>query len=158
DANAVSGLVAAATSAVGPLGCLVNNASIFERDAIGSATLDSFDRHMAINLRAPFFLTQAFAGQVAQGERGAVINIIDELVWHLTPPSASYTVSKAGLWAFTQTAAMTLAPYIRVNAVGPGPTLPSARQTRAQFEAHARQMPLGRGTTPEEIADAVRFI
>src|SRR5205823_4823353 len=117
-----------------------------------------WERHMAINLRAPFFLAQAFAAQAPDGEKAAIINMIDERVWHLTPHFASYTISKAGLWAFTQTAALALAPRIRVNAIGPGPTLPSARQTQAQFDATAATMPLGHGTTPAEIARAVRFI
>ena len=151
-------LVTAASAALGPLGCLINNASIFERDDLATATLQSWDRHAAVNLRAPFFLTQSFAAQVGEGERGAIVNIVDERVWHLTPHFASYTISKAGLWTLTQTSAMGLAPRIRVNAIGPGPTLPSTRQSPAQFAAHAREMPLGRGTTPEEIAAGVQFI
>ncbi len=156
--DAVAGLVAAATGQIGPLGCLINNASIFERDDIETATLGSWDSHMAINLRAPFFLSQAFTRQLPKGKTGAIINVIDERVWHLTPHFASYTISKAGLWALTQTLAMALAPHIRVNAIGPGPTLPSPRQTQAQFDAQARSMPLERGTTPTEICDAARFI
>ena len=151
-------IVTEATQKLGPLGCLINNASIFEHDELATASLQSWERHMAINVRAPFFLTQAFAAQVPDSEKGAVINMIDERVWRLTPQFATYTVSKAALWAFTQTAAMALAPRIRVNAIGPGPTLPSAHQTQAEFAAHAASMPLGRGTTPEEIAAAVRFI
>src|SRR5262249_25407250 len=111
-----------------------------------------------INLRAPFFLSQAFAAQVDVNARGAIINIVDERVWHLTPHFASYTISKAGLWTLTQTAALALAPRIRVNAIGPGPTLPSPRQSQAQFDAYAWQMPLERATTPQEIAAAVQFI
>ncbi len=147
-----------AAEALGPVGCLINNASVFERDDIASATLESWDRHMAINLRAPVFLSQAFAAQVTAPARGAIINILDERVWHLTPHFASYTLSKAGLWTFTQTAAMSLAPRIRVNGIGPGPTLPSPRQTQAQFEAVVRTIPLERATDPLEIAAAVRFI
>jgi len=118
-------IVTEATQKLGPLGCLINNASIFEHDELATASLQSWERHMAINVRAPFFLTQAFAAQVPDGERGAVINMIDERVWRLTPQFATYTVSKAALWTFTQTAAMALAPRIRVNAIGPGPTLSS---------------------------------
>jgi NAD(P)-dependent dehydrogenase (short-subunit alcohol dehydrogenase family) len=158
DPQAVDALVPQAVRQVGPLGCLINNASIFERDDIETATQASWDSHMAINLRAPFFLAQAFSRQLPAGHSGAIINVIDERVWHLTPHFASYTVSKAGLWTLTQTLAMALAPRIRVNAIGPGPTLPSPRQTQAQFEAQSRAMPLGRGTTPAEICDAVRFI
>lgn len=158
DPDAPAYVMGKATAALGPIGCLVNNASVFERDELATATFESWDRHMAINLRAPFFLSQAFAAQVPVLEHGAIINIVDERVWHLTPHFASYTLSKAGLWAFTQTAAMALAPRIRVNAVGPGPTLPSPRQTQAQFDTVARQIPLQRPTAPAEIAAAVRFI
>jgi len=158
DPAAPAEVIAKATAALGPIGCLINNASIFERDDIATATPDSWDRHMAINLRAPFFLSQAFAAQVQAPAHGVIINIVDERVWHLTPHFASYTISKAGLWAFTQTAALALAPRIRVNAVGPGPTLPSPRQTQAQFDAVAQAIPLQRATAPGEIAAAVRFI
>jgi NAD(P)-dependent dehydrogenase (short-subunit alcohol dehydrogenase family) len=158
DPAAPAYVMARAVAAFGPIGCLVNNASIFERDELATATLESWDRHMAINLRAPFFLSQAFAAQVPPPHRGAIINIVDERVWRLTPHFASYTLSKAGLWSLTQTAAMALAPRIRVNAIGPGPTLPSPRQTQAQFDAVARQIPLQRPTAPAEIAAAVRFI
>lgn len=158
DPAAVDRLIPGVIARIGPLGCLVNNASIFERDDILSATLASWDSHIAINLRAPFFLSQAFARQLPADAHGAIVNLIDERVWHLTPHFASYTVSKAGLWTLTQTLALALAPRIRVNAVGPGPTLPSPRQSQAQFEAQCRTVPLGRGTTPGEICDAVRFI
>ena len=159
DAAEVASLVPALRGdALGPIGALINNASIFERDDVGTVTQQSWDAHISINLRAPFFLSQAFAAQVDGNARGAIVNIIDERVWHLTPHFLSYTVSKAGLWAATQTLALALAPRIRVNAIGPGPTLPSARQSTAQFEAHARSMPLGRGTTPAEICAGVQFI
>jgi len=158
DADSVTRLVPAAVEALGPLGLLVNNASIFERDDITTATLASWDSHIAINLRAPFFLSQAFAAQVGAQDRAAIVNIIDERVWQLTQHFASYTVSKAGLWTLTQTLAMALAPRIRVNAIGPGPTLPSPYQNQAQFDAQCAAMPLGKGTNPQEICAAVRFI
>lgn len=158
DPAALPALVARAAEALGPVGCLINNASIFERDDMATATAESWDAHMNINLRAPFLLSQAFANQLADNERGAIINIVDERVWHLTPHFTSYTVSKAGLWALTQTMAMALAPRIRVNAIGPGPTLPSTRQNQAQFDAQCQSMPLQRGTTPAEICAAARFI
>ncbi len=155
DADSVAKLVPAAVKAVGPLGCLINNASIFERDEIETATLDSWERHIAINLRAPFFLSQAFAAQMAQetNGNGVIINIIDERVWHLTPHFASYTVSKAGLWTLTQTLAMALAPRIRVNAIGPGPTLPSPYQSQAQFDQQCARMPGGQHMGWGQVAD-----
>ncbi len=158
DAASVAGLVPAAVAALGPLGLLVNNASIFERDDIASATLASWDSHIAINLRAPFFLSQAFAAQVDAKARALIVNVIDQKVWNLTPHFASYTVSKAGLWTLTQTLAMALAPRIRVNAIGPGPTLPSPYQTEEQFATQCKSMPLGHGTKPAEICGALRFL
>ncbi|VBB69716.1 FolM Alternative dihydrofolate reductase 1 [invertebrate metagenome] len=154
----VATLVPRAVELLGPLGCLINNASLFERDTVHTATRESWDAHIAINLRAPFVLMQAFARQLPAELAGAVINIIDQRVWSLTPHFTSYTVSKAALWSLTQTLALALAPRIRVNAIGPGPTLPSPRQTAEQFAHQCRSMPLCRGSTPEEIAAAVRFI
>ena len=151
-------LIGRACEALGPVEVLVNNASVFEHDSVASATRESWDRHMEVNLRAPFVLTQRLAEELPDERSGAVINILDERVWNLTPHFVSYTLTKAGLWALTRTMALALAPRIRVNAVGPGPTLPSPRQSRDQFDRQAAMMPLGRGTAPEEIARAVTYI
>jgi NAD(P)-dependent dehydrogenase (short-subunit alcohol dehydrogenase family) len=151
-------LVTRAATALGPLGCLVNNASVFEDDLTLTATRASWDRHLETNLRAPFLLMQGFARQVPPDAQGAIVNLLDQRVWSLTPYFISYTLSKAGLWALTQSMALALAPRIRVNGIGPGPTLPSPRQTEAQFQRQQALMPLGHGTSPEEIAEAVRFI
>jgi NAD(P)-dependent dehydrogenase (short-subunit alcohol dehydrogenase family) len=158
DEAATAGLVGAAASALGPVGVLVNNASIFERDEWHSVTRDSWDAHMATNLRAPFLLTQAFAAALPDAAEGLVINLTDQRVWSLTPHFVSYTLSKAALWTLTQTMALALAPRIRVNAVGPGPALPSPRQSRAQFARQEASVPLGHGTTPQEVAAAVLAI
>jgi NAD(P)-dependent dehydrogenase (short-subunit alcohol dehydrogenase family) len=158
SADAVAALVPNAVRELGPIGCLINNASIFERDEADTVTLESWERHQAVNLRAPFFLTQAFANQLPADSTGAVINIIDQRIWNLTPHFVSYTVSKTGLWTLTQTLAMALAPRIRVNAIGPGPTLPSPYQNQAQFDRQQARMPLGRGATPAEICAAAQFI
>jgi len=155
---ATAGLIGRASQAFGPLGLLVNNASRFEKDDIRTASRESWDAHMEANLRAPFVLTQGFAAQLGEGTRGNIINIIDQRVWNLTPQFASYTLSKAGLWTLTQTAAMALAPAIRVNAIGPGPALPSRRQSAADFERQWRALPLQRPVEPAEIARAVGFI
>lgn len=154
----VARLIPAAAEALGPLGALVNNASVFEYDSAATASRASWDLHMEANLRAPFVLTQAFAAQLPEDAKGAVVNIIDQRVWNLTPHFVSYTLSKAGLWTLTQTLALALAPRIRVNAIGPGPTLPSPRQTPETFAAQCADMPLKHGTNPAEIADAVRFL
>ena len=151
-------LVPRAVSALGPLGCLVNNASRFDYDSIESATRASWDQHIEANLRAPFVLIQKFSAQLPDTAQGAVVNLIDQRVWNLTPHFVTYTLSKAGLWTLTQTLAMALAPRIRVNAIGPGPTLPSLHQDDAQFARQCAEMPLERGTSPEEIAEAVGFI
>lgn len=155
DEAAAAALVPQAVAALGPLGVLVNNASVFERDEWDTADRTSWDRHMEPNLRAPFVLMQAFARALPQGCDGAVVNLLDQRVWSLTPHFVSYTVSKAALWALTRQMALALAPRIRVNAVGPGPAMPSERQSDAQFARQAASVPLGHGTTPEEVSRAV---
>ena len=118
-----------ATAALGPIGVLVNNASPFERDEWHDATRASWDAHIEPDLRAPFVLMQHFARALPADAEGAVINMLDQRVWSITPHFVSYTVSKAGLWALTQSMALALAPRIRVNGIGPGPALPNTRQT-----------------------------
>src|SRR5258708_22648249 len=154
----VKKLVPRAVDALGPLGCLVNNAAVFENDLALSATRESWDRHLETNLRAPFVLMQEFARQLPAEAEGAVVNLLDERVWSLTPYFVSYTVSKAALWALTLSMALALAPRIRVNGNGPGPPLPSPRQSEEQFARQCASVPLRRGTSPEEIAAAIRFI
>ncbi len=151
-------LVAKTEAALAAPDCLINNAAAFERDRAESATRASWDLHMETNLRAPFVLMQDMAERLAAGRAGNIINLVDERVWNLTPDFVSYTVSKTGLWTLTRTMALALAPQIRVNAIGPGATLPSVRQSAEQFDRQQRTTPLGRGTTPAEICDAVRFI
>jgi NAD(P)-dependent dehydrogenase (short-subunit alcohol dehydrogenase family) len=156
--SAVKALLPQATAALGPIGVLVNNASVFEGDTVATATRESWDRHLAINLRAPFVLIQEFARRLPDDTDGLIVNLLDERVWNLTPYFVSYTLSKAGLWTLTQTMALALAPRIRVNGIGPGPTLPSPRQNYEQFRHQCRSTPLQRGTAPTEIAAALRFI
>ncbi len=158
DEASLAGLAGAAAAAVGPLGVLVNNASIFERDEWDTADRASWDRHLEPNLRAPFVLIQAFARALPDGAEGNVVNMLDQRVWSLTPHFVSYTVSKAGLWALTQSLALAMAPRIRVNAVGPGPALPSARQSAEQFARQCAATPLQRGTDPAEVGRAVLAI
>ncbi|MDR3438462.1 SDR family oxidoreductase [Telmatospirillum sp.] len=154
----VLGLIPDAVDALGPLGLLVNNASLFEQDSALTVTRASWDAHLETNLRAPFVLIQSFAAQLPEDMDGVVVNMLDQRVWNLSPHFTTYTLSKAALWTLTQTLALALAPRIRVNAIGPGPTLPSPRQTAEQFDRQCAEMPLKRGTTPEEIAGALRFI
>ncbi|SMF60952.1 NAD(P)-dependent dehydrogenase, short-chain alcohol dehydrogenase family [Tistlia consotensis] len=151
-------LLPAAVEALGPLGVLVNNASTFERDEWHDATRESWDHHLEPNLRAPFVLSQAFARQLPEDAGGLIVNLLDQRVWNLTPHFVSYTVSKAALWTLTRSLALALAPRIRVNGIGPGPALPSPRQSDAQFTRQAASTPLGRGTDPEEICRTLRFL
>ena len=156
DAKAVGGLIPAA-AAFAPLTLLVNNASVFEEDEIGTLDRADFEATMAINLTAPLFLAQAFAAQAKTGSDASIVNIVDQRVLRPTPKFFSYTMSKSALHAATVTLAQALAP-LRVNAVAPGPVLPSPRQTEAQFTEQAAAVPLGRGPSPEDIAAAVVYL
>ncbi|MCM0022189.1 MAG: SDR family oxidoreductase [Tagaea sp.] len=154
----VAGLAKAARAVLGPLGVVVNNASRFERDEATDVSRASWDAHMEANLRAPFVLIQDLARHLPDGAEGVAINLLDQRVWNLTPHFTSYTLSKAGLWTLTQTLALALAPRVRVAAIGPGPTLPSPRQTQAQFDRQVDSVPLNRGPGLDEMASALRFI
>ncbi|CAN5728604.1 SDR family oxidoreductase [soil metagenome] len=168
DRAAVRALVPAAARALGRgLTVLVNNAAIFEHDTLLGATDESWDRHIGVNLHAPFLLTQAFAAQApkagldAEGEpvaRACVVNIIDQRVMKPTPEFMTYSIAKAGLWAFTRTAAQALAPDLRVNAIGPGPTLRGTRQSEAHFAGQRAATVLNRGASPAEICAAMRYL
>jgi NAD(P)-dependent dehydrogenase (short-subunit alcohol dehydrogenase family) len=156
DAHAVGAIVPAAAAALGRLSLLVNNASEFGEDEIGTLERARFDRTMAVNLAAPMFLAQAFAAQVHEG--ASIVNVLDQRVLRPTPRFFSYTLSKTALYTATTTLAQALAPRVRVNGVAPGPTLPSPRQTDADFAAQAASLPLRRGPVPDEIAAAVLYL
>lgn len=158
DRGAVDGLIAAAAQPFGPLTCLVNNASVFRRDELASLTWDSWEAHVTPNLAAPLFLSKAFAEALPAGESGAIVNLLDQKIANLNPDFLSYTVSKMGLASLTPILAMALAPRIRVNGVAPGLTLISGKQTPESFARAWRDTPLGRSSTPEEIAAGVAFI
>ncbi|MEO0369843.1 MAG: SDR family oxidoreductase [Pseudomonadota bacterium] len=164
----MQGLVPRAAETLGgPLSVLVNNASVFEYDNLETATRDSWDRHLDSNLRAPFVLTQNFAAQApeavmdAGGEpvaQALVVNMLDQRIRKLTPEFMSYTIAKMGLWAFTQTAAQSLAPAVRVNAIGPGPTMRGGRQTEEHFARQRAATVLERGSDPEDICAALAYL
>jgi len=154
----VETLIPRTVEALGPLTCLINNASVFEMDKIDSVTRESWDRHIETNLRAPLVLSQAFARQLPEGMNGNIVNLLDQRVWKLTPYFLSYTVAKSALWTLTRTLALALAPRIRVNGIGPGPALPSERQSLEQFRHQQAAVPLQHGPELAEIAAAVRFI
>lgn len=160
-------LLPRAAEALGPVTVLVNNASIFEYDNIETATRESWDRHLESNLRAPFVLSQAMAAQVPparpdeNGEpeaQGLIVNMIDQRVRKLTPEFMSYTIAKMGLWALTRTSAQALAPHVRVNAIGPGPTMQGARQSDSHFARQRAATVLGRGADPEGICAALDYL
>jgi NAD(P)-dependent dehydrogenase (short-subunit alcohol dehydrogenase family) len=167
DETAVIGLVAQAAAALGgPLTVLVNNASIFEYDTVQTATKQSWERAMGSNLRAPFLLTQAFAAQAPQavldenGEplaQSLIVNMIDQRVWKPTPEFMSYSLAKMALWALTRTAAQGLAPHVRVNGIGPGPTVQGVRQSDSHFARQRASTILGRGANPADVTAALGF-
>lgn len=164
----IDSLVPRAMEALGgPIEVLINNASVFEYDTLQSATRESWDRHMQSNLRAPFVLTQAVAAAMPEpsidqnGEpvaRGLVINMIDQRVRKLTPEFMTYTLAKMGLWAFTRTAAQALAPKVRVNAIGPGPTLQATRQSDEHFARQRAATVLQRGSNVDDILGALQYL
>lgn len=150
----------------GALTVLVNNASIFEHDTMGGLTRTSWDRHMESNLRAPVVLTEALAAQAPRAAQDAagepvatalVVNMIDQRVRKLTPNFMSYTIAKMGLWAFTRTAAQALAPDVRVNAIGPGPTIQGHRQSADHFARQRAATVLGRGANPSDVTAALGY-
>ena len=151
-------LVARAAKEIGPLTALINSASLFENDDWQSATRASWDDHMETNLRAPLLLSQMFARQLPDTARGSIVNIIDQRVLKPTPQFLSYSVSKAGLHWLTTTLAQGMGPRIRVNAVGPGPTLKNPRQSDADFDRQRDATILGRGADPADICAAVRYL
>jgi len=158
DHEQVLKIVPAAVAAVGPLTLLVNNASMFEPDDIATLSRDLFDRHMAVHVRAPLFLAQAFAAQAPDHANASIVNMLDQRVMKPTPLFLSYALSKNGLYAATTMLAQALAPKVRVNGIAPGPTLPSSRQSDAEFARQTAKLPLGHGTNPEQIAQAVLFL
>jgi NAD(P)-dependent dehydrogenase (short-subunit alcohol dehydrogenase family) len=158
DHDQVVRLVAAASAAVGALTLLVNNAGEFERDEIGCLDRRRWDRHFAVNLRAPVFLAEAFAAQVPNGADASIVNLLDQRVLKPTPHFVSYALTKSALHTATTMLAQALAPQVRVNAVAPGPTVKSLRQDAAGFARQSAAVPLGHGPTPEDIAAAVCYL
>ncbi|MBN9318898.1 MAG: SDR family oxidoreductase [Caulobacterales bacterium] len=155
DADA---LIAAIAAELGPVTLLVNSASVFDDDRIGDLTDEGWDAHLDVNLRAPVMLAQAMAAQLPADREGLVVNIVDQRVLRPNPQFFTYSLSKAGLWWATRTLAQGLAPRVRVNAIGPGPTLPSIHQADGEFDAEAAATPLGRSVEAEEIAHALRYL
>ncbi len=163
DADAVAGLIAAAACNAPPLGCLINNASLFENDSALNMTLNSWQDHQAVNLRAPVFLARDFARNLGARNPddetpGVVINLLDNKLFALNPDFFSYTIAKYGLLGATKVLAMELAPRVRVCGIAPGITLPSANQSEQGFRTAHALNPLGQGSTVEQLVAALRFI
>ena len=166
DADATAALLPQVAQAMGTVTVLINNASIFEYDNIRSATMESWDRHFGSNLRAPFQLLQALAAQApapltdenAEPQAQVLaINMVDQRVLKPTPEFMTYSLAKAGLWSLTRTAAQALAPAIRVNAIGPGPTMQGARQSPEHFARQRAATILNRGADPQGITQALGY-
>jgi NAD(P)-dependent dehydrogenase (short-subunit alcohol dehydrogenase family) len=151
-------LIEKAGKPFGPLSVLVNNASVFDPDSARDVDEALWDQHFAIHAEAPVFLARDFAAQLPPGVEGNIVNLVDERVLHPTPAYFSYTLSKAVLWAATKTLAQSLAPAIRVNAIGPGPVLPHTRQSQAEFDRSVAALPLQRNAGPDAIAQGVMLL
>lgn len=155
---ATAPLIGEAEAELGPITLLVNSASVFEDDAFESFNRASWDLHMETNLRAPLVLSQVFARRLPADRDGLIVNILDQRVLKPTPEFFSYSLSKAALWDATRMLAQALAPKVRVNGIGPGPTLRSIHQDEADFDAEAASTLLQRPVSPSEIAGALRYL
>ncbi len=158
DPAGLDRIVADATAKVGPLSLLVNNASIFEKDSVGTLDRALWDRQITVNLTAPIFLAQAFAAQLPDGAEGNVVNLLDQRIWKPTPRYYSYQVSKSALYTATETLAQALAPRIRVNAIAPGPTLPSAHQRPEKYRHQVEEILLRRAPELTDFGRTIRYI
>ena len=140
------------------LTCLINNASVFELDRAPDATAAGFDRHMAVNLRAPLLMSQALARQLPSGETGVIVNLLDQKLYHLNPDFLSYTLSKIGLKGLTELLARAFAPRLRVAGIAPGLTVKGVRQSNEHFAARHAANPLRVGVVIDDLVRALRFI
>jgi NAD(P)-dependent dehydrogenase (short-subunit alcohol dehydrogenase family) len=158
DPHQATQLVDEAFACAPGLKAIINNAAIFQQDEWHNFSVNLWQNHMAVNALAPTAMACRFAQRLPRQSTGSVVNIIDQRVWRLNPEFLSYTASKATLWSTTQMLAQALAPRVRVNAVGPGPTLQSVHQDSRVFEAEAQLTPLQHAVSPSEIAEAVAYL
>ncbi len=158
DPGARAELMARSIDAIGPISILVNNASVFESDSPRDLSLETWDRHFDLHLKAPVLLARDLEAALPEGAEGLVVNIIDQRVWRLNPQFFSYTLSKSALWTATQTLAQALAPKVRVNAIGPGPTFANQRQRPEDFQAQVDGLILHRTPAPGEFGGTVRYL
>lgn len=153
----VRNLIDEASRQIGPIRILVNNASLFEDDRVGSLDMELWDKHFAVHLKAPVLLAESMAKALPEDQDGLIVNIIDQRVWKLNPHFFSYTLSKTALWNATRTLAQALAPRIRVNAIAPGPTLPSERQQLGDFDKQVSRLALQRAPALPEFGRTLRY-
>jgi NAD(P)-dependent dehydrogenase (short-subunit alcohol dehydrogenase family) len=151
-------LIESCIATLGPITCLINSAACFEWDDIQTLDCDTWQAHLDVNLRAPIFLAQGLARRLPKGVSGNIINVIDQKVLRPDPDFFSYTVAKSALWTATQLLAQALAPEIRVNAIAPGPVLPSLKQSEDEFARECHATLLGHGVDLGEVTAAVRFL
>ncbi|WP_027053270.1 SDR family oxidoreductase [Mesorhizobium erdmanii] len=158
DMDAVTDLIGQAEAALGPISLLVNNASLFVDDSVEDFDWKAWDRHFAIHVKTPALLARNFADALSEGRDGLIVNIIDQRVWRPTPRYFSYALSKSALWTQTQMLAQALGPCIRVNAIGPGPTLKNVRQDDSDFDAQVAGLILKRGPELPEFGATIRYL
>ncbi len=158
DMNAVDRIVPAVQAALGPVRLLINNASLFDDDAADDFNWQVWDRHFDVHLKVPVALARDVAISLPQGVEGLVVNVIDQRVWRLTPRFFSYTLSKSALWTATQTMAQAFGPRLRVNAIGPGPTLKNERQDADDFRKQSDALLLKRGPDLSEFGATIRYL
>lgn len=158
DGEAVAGLVADCVQRIGPLTCLINNASLFEFDDPAGFEPAKLAQHVAVNVSAPLQLTRSFAAQLPDGMTGCVVNMLDQKVFNLNPDFFSYTLTKVAMEAATRMLAVSLAPRVRVCGIAPGITLVSGKQTQQGFERAHAQAPLGHSCDIEDIVGALRYV
>jgi NAD(P)-dependent dehydrogenase (short-subunit alcohol dehydrogenase family) len=158
NATEVRALLPRAIEALGTVQCIVNNASLFEQDSAENFLPQTLDKHMQVNLTAPLLLAQALHATTADGAQACVINLLDQKLYNLNPDFLSYTLSKAALQCATTTLAQALAPRLRVVGIAPGITLVSGDQSENDFQLAHQRTPLGKSSTPDDIANTVCFV
>jgi NAD(P)-dependent dehydrogenase (short-subunit alcohol dehydrogenase family) len=158
DSANVAKIIDQAEAALGPVQILVNSASVFQKDSAQAPDVAQLDAHFNVHVKAPALLAARTVERMPQGEKGLIVNLIDQRVWRLTPHFFSYTLSKAAMWTMTQTMAMAFTPHVRVNAIGPGPTLPNERQNMADFQAQLDAVPLRHAPSLAEFGATIRYL
>lgn len=158
DMDAAAALIPAVERELGAVRLLVNNASLFDDDSADSFEWDVWDRHFDVHLKAPVLLGRTMLARLPADADGLIVNIIDQRVWRPTPRFFSYTLSKSALWTATQTMAQSFAPRVRVNAIGPGPTLMNQRQEEGDFRKQVDALLLQRGPALDEFGATIRYL